>query len=97
MAETKEEKSLGFTICLQDEAGSLTNFEALDLIDYEGRTYIVLLPLNDLKTVDVTILEANRKRPQSAGDYKYVDDMETLNAVYLIFKERFIDEFTFVD
>lgn len=86
----EEESSI---ISLTDEEGNEVEFELLDSVDYEGKEYLVMLPPDD-EASEVVILEVE---PQ--GDdmetYLTVDDQETLDAVFAIFKERFKDIFTF--
>ncbi len=81
-------------ITLQDENGEDTDFELLDVIDYEGKEYIVLIPVED-EDGNVLILEVETDGDEES--YATVDDEEILNAVFEIFKENFKDEFNFVD
>ena len=81
-------------ITLQDENGEDTDFELLDVIDYEGKEYIVLIPVED-EAGNVLILEVETDGDEES--YATVDDEEILNAVFEIFKENFKDEFNFVD
>lgn len=82
-------------IILNDENGEEVPFEFLDLIEYESKEYVVLLPTDD-EDGEVVILEIE----ETDGDeesYVSVDDEETLIKVFEIFKEKFKDEFNFVD
>ena len=67
----QEGEELDNIIVLNDENGEEIEFEFLDLIEYEGEEYVVLLP-ND-------------------------EDEDVLKAVFEIFKEKFKDEFNFID
>lgn len=82
-----------FILSLTDENGEEVEFELIDSVDYQDKEYLILLPPDD-DSAEVVILEVE---PQ--GDdyetYVTVNDEETLNAVYEIFKERFKDIFTF--
>lgn len=83
------------TIVLTDENGNEERFEFLDLIEFESKKYVVLLPVND-DDGQVVILELE----EGSGDeenYISVDDEDTLMSVFEIFKEKFKDEFNFVD
>ena len=64
-------------IILNDENGNEVKFEFLDLMEYEGEEYIILLPTEET--------------------YVSIDDEDTLNAVFEMFKEKFKDEFNFID
>ena len=65
-----EGEELDNILTLNDEDGNEVEFEFLDLIEYEGEEYVILLP---------------------------VEDEDILNAVFEKFKEKFKDDFNFVD
>lgn len=93
-----EGEELDNIIVLNDEEGNEVEFEFLDLIDYEGESYVVLLPNDeDDETGEVTILKLEDSDSEDEESYVSVDDEETLNKVFEIFKEKFKDEFNFVD
>ena len=98
--EDEEDSNL---IKLKDEAGNDVYFEFLDLIEYEGENYVILLPANDVESEDsdeVVILKEDKEAEDIENgqeSYVSVDDEETLNKVFDIFKEKFKDEFNFVD
>ena len=77
-------------------------FEFLDLIDLEDEEYVVLLPVTDEGEEDegeVVILkvEDNDDEDSEEESYVSVEDEDTLNKVFEIFKEKFKDDFDFVD
>ena len=80
---------------LKDENGTELEFEFLDLIEYEGGEYIVLLPVDDSDTT-VTILKVESLNDDEE-QYVGVEDENVLRAVYEIFKEKFKDDFDFND
>lgn len=82
-------------ITLQDENGEDVRFEFLDLIEYEGGRYVVLLPEDDTDG-EVIILKVEDLNEEEES-YTGVDDDDILNAVFAIFKEKFKDEFNFED
>ena len=90
-------------VTLKDELGNDVNFEFLDLIEYEGENYVILLPAEvseDEESDEVVILKEDKEAEDSEDEeesYVSVDDEETLNKVFEIFKEKFKDEFNFVD
>ena len=86
-------------IVLNDEDGNEVKFEFLDLIEYEGEEYIILLPTEEGEDNDeVVILKVEDSEDDPDMEtYVSVDDDETLNAVFDIFKEKFKDEFNFID
>lgn len=88
-------------IILNDENGQEVRFEFLDLIDYEDEEYVVLLPADstdDQEPGEVVILKVEDSEEGSdLESYVSVDNEETLNRVFDIFKDKFKDEFDFVD
>ena len=88
----EEEQEL---ISLTDEEGNEVEFELIDSIDYEDKEYLILLPPDD-EASEVVILEVE---PHEDGSESFltVQDVDILNAVYDIFKDRFKDIFTFED
>ena len=89
-------------VTLKDEDGNDVKFEFLDLIDYEGEEYVVLLPAEeteDSEPDEVVILQLEKGSDENSEEETYVsvDDEDVLNAVFEIFKEKFKDEFNFVD
>ena len=83
-------------VILNDENGNEVSIEYLDLIEYQGAEYVVLLPVEGSEDDEVVILKVE---PIPGNDeeesYVSVDDEETLFAIFDIFKEHFADEFDF--
>ena len=86
-------------IILNDEEGNEVEFEFLDLIEYDGEEYVVLLPVEETEDAgEVVILKVEDTESDSEEEsYISVEDEDTLNKVFEIFKEKFKDEFNFVD
>ena len=86
------------TIILKDENGEEVPFEFLDLIKYDGEEYVVLLPKDESDDAgEVVILKVDETNSEDEEAYSSVDDEETLQAVFNIFREEFKDEFNFED
>lgn len=83
-------------VVLTDENGNEVSFEYLDLIEYRGDEYVVLLPVEGEEDDEVQILKVV-PIPGSEDEESYVsvDDEEALFAIFDIFKEHFADEFDF--
>ncbi len=95
-----EDEDLSNIIILSDENGEDVQFEFLDLIEYDSEEYVVLLPAEGEMEEDdgeVVILKVEDSGNEEEESYVSVDDEETLNAVFEIFKEKFKDEFNFTD
>ena len=90
--EEEEEVSI---LTLTAENGEDIDFEYLAVIDYKGKEYLVLLPVED-ENEELVILEVEPVDEENEN-YLAVEDEDTLNAVYEIFKEKFKDVLTFED
>ncbi len=95
------DEELDNVIVLNDEDGKEVSFEFLDLIELEGEEYVVLLPMSEEGEEDegeVVILKVEDTDEDSEEEsYVSVEDETVLNQVFEIFKEKFKDEFNFVD
>ena len=93
-----ENNELDNVVILSDENGDETRFEFLDLIEYCGGKYVVLLPPEDSDDADeVVILKLEESENDDEEAYVSVDDEAVLQAVFEIFREKFKDTFNFVD
>lgn len=97
-----EGEELDNILVLNDEEGNEVEFEFLDIIEYEGEEYVVLLPVEEEDTdeageVVILKLEDTDDEESEEESYVSVDDEEVLNKVFELFKEKFKDEFNFVD
>lgn len=86
------------TIVLNDENGKEVEFEFLDLVEYEDKEYVVLLPVEDSEdSGEVVILRLEESNNDENESYASVEDEKVLAAVFEIFKEKFKSEFNFLD
>lgn len=99
MDEGYEGEDLDNIVILNDEDGNEVKFEFLDLMEYEGEEYIILLPTEEGEDNDeVVILKVEDVEDDPDMEtYVSIDDEDTLNAVFEMFKEKFKDEFNFID
>ena len=102
MDENNEElemnEELDNIIVLNDEDGKEVKFEFLDLIEYNSEEYVILLPAEEKEEEgEVVILKVEQSESDDEESYIGVEDEEELNAVFEIFKDKFKDEFNFVD
>lgn len=88
----EEESSI---ITMTDENGEEVEFEYLDCVEYEGKEYLVLIPAEE-DSNEIVILEVEPV-DEELENYLAVENEDTLNAVYEIFKDRFKDVLTFGD
>ena len=90
--ENEEMEESGI-LTLTDENGQDVDFEYLDCLDYQGKEYLVLAPMDD-DSGEIVILEVEPVDEENEN-YLAVEDEETLDAVYGIFKEKYKDILTF--
>ena len=97
--DNEENEELDNIIVLNDEDGKEVKFEFLDLIEYENEEYVILLPVesDDDESGEVVILKVEDTDSEEEESYVSVDDEETLNKVFEMFKDKFKDEFNFID
>ena len=92
------DEELDNIITLNDEDGKEVKFEFLDLIEYGREEYVILLPADEGENAEeVVILKVEDTDSEEEESYVGVEDQEILNAVFAIFKDKFKDEFNFVD
>ena len=96
-----ENEELDNIIVLNDEQGNEVKFEFLDLVELDEEEYVVLLPVSEEGEEDegeVVILKLEDTDEESEEEsYVGVENEEILNKVFAIFKEKYKDEFNFVD
>lgn len=80
-------------LTLTDENGDDVDFEYMDSIEYEGKEYLVLIPVED-ESGEIVILEIEPV-DEETENYLSVDDEAVLNAVFGIFKEKYKDILNF--
>ena len=100
MDENYEGEEMDNIVLLTDEDGNEVKFEFLDLVELDEEEYVVLLPVTEEGEEyegEVVILKVEDSEEDDDKSYVSVEDEETLNKVFEIFKERFKDDFDFVD
>ncbi len=102
MDENLEGEDLDNIVILNDEDGNEVKFEFLDIVELDDEQYVVLLPVTEDDEEDegeVVILKVEDNDDENSDEESYVsvDSEETLNKVFEIFKEKFKDDFDFVD
>ena len=82
-------------ITLTDENGNDAQFEYMDCIEYQGKEYLLLMPLEE-ESNEIVILQIQPVDEENEN-YLAVEDEAILDAVYGIFKERYKDVLNFAD
>ena len=102
MEENYEGEDLDNIVILNDEDGNEVKFEFLDLVELDDEEYVVLLPVTEEgeeEEGEVVILKVEDSDDEDSDEESYVsiEDEEILSKVFEIFKEKFKDDFDFVD
>lgn len=86
-----KDEELDFTVRFTDTDGVYGEYEFLDIVLYEGSEYVIVSPLDADGYVDIfRIMGVNDKEI-----YVRVQDDETLEKVFEIFRVKNEDEFDF--
>ena len=88
-----EMENEGTLITLEDEEGVEVEFEFLDIVEYEGEEYIVLIE-NDEDADEVVILKINPIDDETE-EYVSIEDEELLDKLFDIFKKKYEGDITF--
>lgn len=85
-------------ITLNSESGEV-RFEFLDLVEYCGDEFVVLLPADEHEVIGEVVILKLESTDEDAEEEIYigVEDEDTLLAVFNIFKSKYKDEFDFAE
>ena len=75
-------------VILNDENGEDFRFEFLDIIEYNGEEYVLLLPLDDDDNDDEIVILQIEQSSDGEESYVAVDNEETLTKVFEMFKDK---------
>ena len=89
----EETETEGTLITLEDEEGNEVEFEFLDIVEYEGEEYIVLIE-NDEDADEVVILKIN-PIDEETEEYVSIDDDALLDTVFEKFKKKYEGDINF--
>ena len=89
----EEMENEGALITLTDDEGNEVEFEFLDVIEYDGDEYIVLIE-NDEDADEVVILKINAL-DEETEEYVSIDDEESLQTVFDMFKKKYEGDINF--
>ena len=96
-----EGEELDNIVILNDEEGNEVKFEFLDLVELDDEEYVVLLPVTEEgeeEEGEVVILKVEDTDEEADEEsYVSIEDEDILNKVFEMFKEKFKDDFDFVD
>ena len=82
-------------LTLTNENGEDVQFEYLDVIEYQGKEYLFLMPLDDEED-GIHIMEI-QPVDEETENYLAIEDEALLDTLFGLFKEKFKDYFDFED
>ena len=83
-----EENKISELLVLTDEEGQEESYKLVDTVEYLGDRYVVLLPVGDEENGFV-ILRVEDNGSEDCDDYCDVEDDDTLDAVFDLFKNKY--------
>lgn len=83
-------------VVLTDWLGEEVRYEFIDAEFYNGDKYVILLPYDDLECEEVVILKSEASNGEGE-ELVSVEDQETLDIVFGMFREKYKDSFDFAD
>ena len=89
----EEMENEGALLTLTDDEGNEIEFKLLDVIEYDSDEYIVLIENNE-DADEVVILKIN-SLDEETEEYVSIDDEETLQTVFEMFKKKYEGEINF--
>ena len=95
--EFSAEEEMETGIILTDEDGNEVEFDLLDNVEYEGKSYLIMLPSDDNDDGNVVIMLLEEGETEEDDTLLTVTDEKILDKVYAIFKENNKDFFDFED
>ena len=91
----EEFDELDSRIILNDEDGNEVEFEFLDIVELDGKEYVVLLPVEEIEKGEVVVFRIEGEGEDES--YVSLEDEEEGERVFGAFKEKTKDEFDFAD
>ena len=79
-------------ITLTDEKGNEVDFLLLDVMNYEGADYMVLMPLSDEDGEEEELFFLRAERTDEGEIYSSVEDEELLQAIADAYEKEFIQK-----
>lgn len=66
---------------LSDEEGNVTNCEIYDIVEFEGKTYAMLLPVDDESSEDPELIVLEYVEEGEEGTFVSIEDEDEFNRV----------------
>jgi len=75
-------------ITLTDDEGNDVDFLLLDVVEYDGGDYLVLLPLDEEEDEEDNVLILKVEQTEEGESYAGIEDDNVLNAVFDLFNAQ---------
>lgn len=95
MENEEEFDELDNLVVLTDEDGNDVEFEFLDVVEVDGKEYVILLPEEEMEKGEVVIFRIEGSEEDES--YVGLEDEAEAEKVFKAFKEKAKDDFNFVD
>lgn len=90
---SEEESSI---IVLEDDLGNEVEFEYLDVVEYDGDEYLVLMPVEEEEDSEGEVLILKIVSIDDENEtFEGIEDEELVNTVFEVFKNKWKDELDF--
>jgi uncharacterized protein YrzB (UPF0473 family) len=90
-----EADDLSTRVVLTDQDGNDTEFELLDIVECDGKQYVVLIPVDSIEDGEVVIFRIEGEGENES--YVGVDTEEEAAKVFEVFKEATKDRYNFAE
>ena len=93
-----DQQEEGEILEFEDENGNIEKYEFLDVVEYKGTDYAVLLPVtkDSDEPQNVFIFEIVEELDSDTDTYVGIGDQRLVDEVYAVFTEKHKDDFNFV-
>ena len=75
-------------VTLTDDEGNDIDFLLLDVVEYNGGDYLILLPLSEEEDEEDNVLILKAEQTEEGETYTGIEDEALLNAVFDLFNEQ---------
>lgn len=90
-----EEKSI---LTFRDEDGQPMDFELADSFEYNGQSYVALIPPAEEDEYESEVIIMRIETEETGEDVLvYIESDDELDAAFAVFKDRTQDEYDFLD
>ncbi|MBQ1270852.1 MAG: DUF1292 domain-containing protein [Clostridia bacterium] len=83
--ENEEEDGI---ITLVDDEGNEVQFAYVDLVEYEGENYAIMLPIEDGEVLEEAVVMLVQENEDGSDELTGIEDEAIVNAVIDIYNER---------